>query len=66
MREADCADRVRDIFARDGTAWWCPRIHREWSTRRVLTMELVDGIKITEKRRDRGGGPRPEPTSCRS
>ena len=44
LREADCADRVRELFAADGTVV-VPAIHREWSTRRVLTMELVGGIK---------------------
>jgi len=48
IREAECADRIRELFARDGTVV-IPRIHREWSTRRVLTMELVGGIKVTDK-----------------
>ena len=47
-READCADRIRELFEKDGTVV-VPRIHREWSTRRILTMELVGGIKITER-----------------
>ncbi|MGH0036285.1 MAG: ABC1 kinase family protein [Myxococcota bacterium] len=46
-READCADRVREIFADHGGVV-VPEIHREWSSRRVLTMECVDGIKITD------------------
>ncbi|MCZ6464886.1 MAG: AarF/UbiB family protein [Proteobacteria bacterium] len=47
-READCADRVREIFADEGGVV-VPEVYREWSTRRVLTMELVDGIKVTDK-----------------
>jgi predicted unusual protein kinase regulating ubiquinone biosynthesis (AarF/ABC1/UbiB family) len=47
-READCADRVRGLFAGDERVV-VPRIHRELSTGRVLVMELVDGIKITER-----------------
>jgi predicted unusual protein kinase regulating ubiquinone biosynthesis (AarF/ABC1/UbiB family) len=47
-READSAERVREIFAADDRVA-VPRIHREWSTSRVLVMELVDGIKVTEK-----------------
>ena len=47
-READNADRVRDLFA-DDPGVVIPEIHREWSTSRVLVMELVDGIKVTEK-----------------
>ncbi len=57
-READCADRVRELFVRDGTVV-VPAIHREWSTRRVLTMELVGGIKITERARIEAAGLRP-------
>jgi len=47
-READSADRIRELFADDDRVV-VPRIHREWSTRRVLVMELVGGIKVTEK-----------------
>jgi predicted unusual protein kinase regulating ubiquinone biosynthesis (AarF/ABC1/UbiB family) len=54
-READCADRVRELFARDGSVV-VPRIHREWSTRRVLVMELVGGIKITERAQIQAAG----------
>ncbi|MCS5635768.1 MAG: AarF/UbiB family protein, partial [Myxococcota bacterium] len=48
VREADCADRVRELF-NDDPHVKIPEIYREWSTTRVLTMELVGGIKITEK-----------------
>jgi predicted unusual protein kinase regulating ubiquinone biosynthesis (AarF/ABC1/UbiB family) len=46
-READNADRVREIFADEGGVV-VPGIHREWSSERVLVMELVDGIKVTD------------------
>jgi ubiquinone biosynthesis protein len=46
-READSADRVRALFA-DDEAVIVPRICRDLSTRRVLTMEFVDGIKVTD------------------
>ncbi len=46
-READCADRVREIFRREGGVV-VPEIHREISTERVLVMEFVDGIKVTD------------------
>ena len=46
-READSADRVREIF-RDDPSVVVPKMYREWSTPRVLTMELVDGIKVTD------------------
>ncbi|RIL01429.1 MAG: hypothetical protein DCC71_17720 [Proteobacteria bacterium] len=47
-REAASADRVRAIFADDARVV-VPRIHPEHSTGRVLVMERVSGIKITEK-----------------
>jgi predicted unusual protein kinase regulating ubiquinone biosynthesis (AarF/ABC1/UbiB family) len=47
-REARCADRVREIFA-DNPRIVVPRIHHELSTDRLLVMERVSGIKITEK-----------------
>ena len=48
MREADSADRVRALFADEGSVV-VPAIHRDLSTRRVLTMEFVDGIKVTDR-----------------
>jgi predicted unusual protein kinase regulating ubiquinone biosynthesis (AarF/ABC1/UbiB family) len=48
LREADSADRVRRLFAANPRVI-VPAIHRELSTRRVLVMERVGGIKITEK-----------------
>lgn len=48
VREADCAERVRDLFADDSHVK-IPEIYREWSSTKVLVMELVGGIKITEK-----------------
>jgi predicted unusual protein kinase regulating ubiquinone biosynthesis (AarF/ABC1/UbiB family) len=47
-REAVSCDRVRGLFADDARVW-IPRIHRELSTGRVLVMEKVSGIKVTEK-----------------
>jgi predicted unusual protein kinase regulating ubiquinone biosynthesis (AarF/ABC1/UbiB family) len=46
-READCADRVREIFRREGGVV-VPEIYREFSSQRVLVMEFVEGIKITD------------------
>jgi predicted unusual protein kinase regulating ubiquinone biosynthesis (AarF/ABC1/UbiB family) len=46
-READSADRVREIF-RDDPSVVVPEMYREWSTSRVITMELVDGVKVTD------------------
>ncbi|MEO7095012.1 MAG: AarF/UbiB family protein [Polyangiales bacterium] len=47
VREVDNAERIRKIFAGDATVA-IPVVHREYSTRRVITMELVEGIKITD------------------
>jgi predicted unusual protein kinase regulating ubiquinone biosynthesis (AarF/ABC1/UbiB family) len=46
-REVESADRVRKMFADDPSVV-IPRIHHDWSTRRVITMEFVDGIKVTD------------------
>ncbi len=48
VREADCAERVRELFADDAHVK-VPQMIREWSTRRLLVMELVGGMKITDK-----------------
>jgi ubiquinone biosynthesis protein len=47
QREADSADRVRALFQDEGGVL-VPAIHRDLSTRRVLTMEFVDGMKVTD------------------
>jgi predicted unusual protein kinase regulating ubiquinone biosynthesis (AarF/ABC1/UbiB family) len=47
QREADSADRVRELFKDEGYVA-VPEIHRDLSTRRVLTMEFLDGIKVTD------------------
>ena len=47
QREARCADRVREIFA-DEDNIVIPEMIEEFSTERVLVMERVGGIKITE------------------
>ena len=59
LREADSADRVRELFAEDD-AVLVPRIHRELSTSRLLTMEFLDGIKPTEKQQLEAAGIDPE------
>ncbi len=48
VREADCAERVRALFADDENVK-VPEMIREWSTERLLVMELVGGMKITDK-----------------
>jgi ubiquinone biosynthesis protein len=48
VREAECADRVRNLFSDDPHVK-IPQVYHDWTTTRVLVMELVGGIKITEK-----------------
>lgn len=47
VREADNAERFRHAFAGD-TRVWIPTVHRDLTTSRVLTLERVTGIKITD------------------
>ena len=47
-REVENADRIREIFKKEDRVV-IPRIHHEFSTGRVITMEFVEGIKVTEK-----------------
>ncbi len=48
LTEARNAERVAALFAgcRDVRV---PRIHPEWTTGRVLVMEYVDGVKVTDR-----------------
>jgi predicted unusual protein kinase regulating ubiquinone biosynthesis (AarF/ABC1/UbiB family) len=47
-READSAERVKRLFANNARVR-VPEIYRSHSRRRVLTMEWLRGIKITER-----------------
>ncbi|MGD8863171.1 MAG: AarF/UbiB family protein [Myxococcales bacterium] len=47
-READSADRVRELFAENERVL-VPRIYREHSTRRVMVMQKLIGTKITDR-----------------
>ena len=59
LREARFAIKVRDLFGDDDQVK-IPEMILEWSTERVLVMELVSGIKITEKDRLVAAGLDPE------
>jgi predicted unusual protein kinase regulating ubiquinone biosynthesis (AarF/ABC1/UbiB family) len=48
LSEASSAERMARLFA-DRPDVHVPRIHREHTTRRVLVMEFIDGIKITDR-----------------
>lgn len=54
-REGHTIEKFRDNFAR--TPWmYFPRVYWEQSARGVLTMEYVDGVKVTDRGRfDRSG-----------
>jgi ubiquinone biosynthesis protein len=58
LREADSADRIRGLFAEDAHVV-VPRLHRDWCTRRVLVMERVGGIKVTDREALRAAGLEP-------
>jgi predicted unusual protein kinase regulating ubiquinone biosynthesis (AarF/ABC1/UbiB family) len=47
-REATSAERVRQLFENNPSVL-VPEIYREYSSKRVLTMQWLRGIKITEK-----------------
>jgi predicted unusual protein kinase regulating ubiquinone biosynthesis (AarF/ABC1/UbiB family) len=47
-REARSADRVREMFADDPSVV-VPVMHHEWSTGRIITMELVGGLKVDDR-----------------
>ena len=48
ISEADNAERFAEIFA-DDPGVRIPAVYRQHSTRRVLVLEDVSGIKITDK-----------------
>ena len=58
-READSADRVRELFSKDEHVL-VPKVHREWSTRRVMVMERLEGMKITDVDAIRAAGIDPQ------
>ena len=47
-REVESAERVRALFRDDATIR-VPRIYPELSSRRLIVMELVSGLKVTDK-----------------
>ena len=57
-REVDSAERIRAIFAGDDSVL-IPAVHRELSTSRVITMELVSGIKVNDLEALRAAGLHP-------
>lgn len=48
LEEAGNAERIAAIFSERQDVR-IPAVHREWTTRRVLVMEFVEGLKITER-----------------
>lgn len=47
-REVESADRIRELF-KDDHHIRIPEFHHEFCTRRVIVMEHVEGIKVTDK-----------------
>ncbi len=48
QREGRNADRLRESFAEDAQLLYVPKIYWELSTRQVLVMERINGIKISD------------------
>lgn len=46
--EARCIERMSKNFAADPDVLF-PRVHHEWSSKTVLTMSFMDGVKISKK-----------------
>jgi predicted unusual protein kinase regulating ubiquinone biosynthesis (AarF/ABC1/UbiB family) len=46
--EARCLERMGKNFANDPDVLF-PTVHHEWSTKTVLTMSFMDGVKISKK-----------------
>jgi cytochrome P450 family 110 len=54
-REAQSTDRIRTALAGDPTVR-VPRLHAEYTTGKLLVLEYLDGIKVTEMDRLRAAG----------
>jgi ubiquinone biosynthesis protein len=55
IREGHTIERFRDNFADDPTVY-IPKLYREYSGETVLTLEFVDGIKVSDFERLRAAG----------
>jgi ubiquinone biosynthesis protein len=50
LTEARNAERLRSLFEGDDSVFF-PRVHWEWTTTRVLTLDLVEGIPLNRSER---------------
>lgn len=57
-REVENAERIRRMFANEERVV-IPAVHRELSSKRVITMEFVEGIKVTDRLALERAGVRP-------
>lgn len=48
QREGRNADRLRESFAKDADLLYIPKVYWNFSTRQVLVMERINGIKISD------------------
>jgi len=55
VAEAQAAERFRQNF-KDDPSYFVPRIFWDFSTERILTLDFVKGVKVTDKERLRAGG----------
>ena len=57
LREGRAAEEIARNLARDAELWShlrVPQIHWDLTTRRVLAMEFIDGVKINDAAASRG------------
>jgi ubiquinone biosynthesis protein len=55
VAEAQAAERFRVNF-KDDPSYFVPRVFWDYSTERILTLDFVDGIKVTDEKRLQAAG----------
>ena len=54
-REVESGDRIRSLFE-ENSAVLIPEFYKEWCTGRVITMEFMSGVKVTDLEALKGAG----------